>query len=237
MNDMMQALVPELLHKFIVYTPKLLAGTVLLFMGWMLAWFVKRLIIRISVILKLERYLTRLSFGKAFSKADVRYGLYNFVGNIFFLVIFLIFIDFSLIVWDLKFMSDFIGDALLILPRLISAAAIFALGWFVSRWAANGLSRILIKENIPGCSAIAHYARVMLIVFFSAMALFQLNIAGEIVLIGFSTVFIALGAIAVLLVATGGGTVLRNRLEADRGQEETERSDAMMPESETGQGE
>jgi hypothetical protein len=56
---------------------------------------------------------------------------------------------------------------------------------------------------------IAHFARVLIIILFSAIALFELNIAREIVLIGFAVIFLTLGAIAVILTFIRGRERIR----------------------------
>jgi hypothetical protein len=202
MDDRLQSVLAELTNRAIAFFPKLLAGIALLCIGWLLAWLVKRLIIRVSVILKLEHFLGLSRWKTAFEKADVRYGFYTFLGNIFFVVIFLTFLDFALITWDLKLFSDVLSGAILLFPRLAAAVAIFGIGWLVARWSAVALYRVMTAENIPAASVIAYYLRTMLIVFFAAMSLVQLDIAREIVLIGFATIFVTLGVIAVIFAAS-----------------------------------
>ena len=204
MENRLPTLFLDLANKFVGLIPKLLAGMALLFLGFLVAWFVKRLVIQLSIALRLERFLVKLKWGKAFSKADVRYGFYNFVGNIFYFFILLAFIDLSFIAWDLKFLSDLLGEAISLFPRIASAVIILGIGWFLALWVANGLVGILLRENIKRATAIALYARIVLVVLFSAMALVELDVAGNIVTIGFTTIFITLGVIAIVLVAMHG---------------------------------
>jgi hypothetical protein len=199
MDEKLQSLFLDLTKKLIAFLPALFTGILLIGIGWLLGWFVKRLAIQLSIFMRLERFLIKFSWGKAFTKADVRYGLYGLIGNVFFVIIFLIFLDFALIVWDLKFLSDLLARGIFILPRTIAALLIFGAGWLVALWTAGALQKILSSEQVPDSSMIAHFARVLLIVLFSAIALFELNIAREIVLIGFATIFLTLGAIAVIL--------------------------------------
>lgn len=204
MGENLQSLFLDLTKKLVAFLPALFTGIFLIGIGWLLGWFVKRLAIQLSVFMKLERFLIKFSWGKAFTKADVRYGLYGFIGNIFFVVIFLIFLDFALIVWDLKFLSDLLARGIFILPRTIAALLIFGAGWLITRWAADALQKVLSSEQVPDATMISHFARVMLIILFSAIALFELNIAREIILIGFATIFLTLGAIAVILTFIRG---------------------------------
>jgi len=209
MDENLQSLFLALTKKLVAFLPSLFTGIFLVGIGWLLGWFVKRLVIQLSVLMKLERFLIKFSWGKAFTKADVRYGLYGFIGNVFFAIIFLVFLDFALIIWDLKFLSDLLARGIFILPKTIAALLIFGAGWLIALWAANALEKVLSQEQIPDSKTIAYFARVLLIILFSAIALFELNIAREIVLIGFATTFLTLGAIAVILTFIRGRDWIR----------------------------
>ena len=220
MNDKLQAVFAGLMDKTIGFLPTLFAGIFLLLIGLLIAWFAKRLVVQICIILKLEKYLVKFSWGIAFSKADVRYGLYNLIGNIAFLLIFLVFFDFALITWNLKFLSDLLGKGIFYLPKVITALAIFAVGWLMSIWAAHALQKLLIKEEIERATLIAQYAKALIIILFAAMALVELNIAREIFIIGFATIFVTLGAIAVVLTAIGGKAFMKQIMESSESKEE-----------------
>jgi hypothetical protein len=190
--------------EIIGYLPNLFAGILLVAIGWFLGWFLKRIIIRVAVLLRLERFLTRMRWGEDFSKADVRYGFYNFLGNIAFFIIFMIFLDNAFRTWKLTVLSDLMERGIYFLPRIILAIAIFGIGWLIASWAAKSASRALHREDIPRASLIARLIKAVLIMLFSAMALVELDIAREIVIIGFATIFITLGLLTVVVAAVGG---------------------------------
>jgi hypothetical protein len=190
--------------EIIGYLPNLFAGILLVAIGWFLGWFLKRIIIRVAVLLRLERFLTRMRWGEDFSKADVRYGFYNFLGNIAFFIIFMIFLDNAFRTWKLTVLSDLMERGIYFLPRIILAVAIFGIGWLIASWAAKSASRALHREDIPRASLIARLIKAVLIMLFSAMALVELDIAREIVIIGFATIFITLGLLTVVVAAVGG---------------------------------
>lgn len=200
MNENLNSLFLNLTEKLVAFLPALFTGTLLIGFGWLLGWFVKRVVIQLAVVLRLERFLIKFSWGKVFSKADVRYGLYKSIGNLFFFMIMLIFVDFALIVWNLKFLSNLLAEGILILPRTIAALLIFGAGWLIALWASRALQRLLSQEEIPNASFISLFTKVALIVLFSAFALFELNMAREIVIIGFTTIFVTLGILAIILV-------------------------------------
>lgn len=208
MENRIQEQLVTVADNIFAYLPDFLAGLLLLVLGWVVGWFVKRLIVQVSIILKLDRLMRNSRWEADLSKADVRYGIYNFLGNIGFALVFLIFFDNALVTWKLKMLSDLLSNAILYLPKIIIALVIFATGWILTTWAQTALLRTLYRENVPRASLISRFARIMLMFFFSAMALVELDIAREIVLIGFITIFVTLSAISVIITAIGGKNFL-----------------------------
>ncbi len=72
-------------EKIVEYLPNLIAGLILIALGWFLGWLVKRMVFQICLLLKLDRVFQRFQWGSALSKTDVRYALYNSIGNVVFL--------------------------------------------------------------------------------------------------------------------------------------------------------
>ena len=204
MGDKLQEVFGGAGQNIINYLPNLFAGILLVLVGWLLGWFVKRIIIQLAVILRLEKFLTGFRWGKAFAKADIRYGFYNYLGNIFFFIIFIIFFNDALNAWKLVIFSKVLEGAIFYLPRIVISLIIMLLGWLIASWTTNSIQKSLTREQIPRSALIAKFAKGVILLFFSAMALVELEIAQQIVVIGFSTIIITLGLITVVIFFVGG---------------------------------
>jgi len=213
----METLVNDLTTNFrdriIDYLPDLAAGILLLLVGWLVGWFVKRVIVRVCVLLRLDRIFLRFRWGEDLSKADVRYGLYNFIGNIGFLAVFLVFTNVALSAMGMVVLSDFLREVVVFLPRFVVALVILGLGFMLASWVHRSLGRELTREEFPRAGLVARLAKIVVQLFFSAMALTELGIAREVVIIGFTTVIITLGALAVVFAAKGGDLLVGKLLE------------------------
>jgi hypothetical protein len=185
-------------QQIINYLPNLLAGILLLVAGWVVGWLVKRIIVQLLFVLRFERLFTRLRWRQALSKADIRYALFGFIGNIAFFIVFLIFLNSSLYAMKLTILSNLIERGVLFVPRLIVALIILGIGWIIAGRVANAVYIALIKENVQHYSLISRVTKFIIILFFSAMALAEIDIAIEIVIIGFTTVIISLGIMAIV---------------------------------------
>lgn len=186
------------------YLPNLIAGLLLVVVGWGVGWFVKRVVIQVAVLLKLERFLTSFRWGEDFSKADIRYGFYNLLGNIAFLIVFLIFLDNAFGAWKLTVLSELVSRGIFFLPNMVLSLIVFIGGWLLSAWAARAVHRTLHREAVVRAGLISRVVKASLLALFAAMALVELDIARQIVIIGFATIIITLGAMAVTITVIGG---------------------------------
>jgi hypothetical protein len=113
MNEQLHNLFVNITNKFFAFIPSFLVGVILVVIGWVLAWIVKRMVIQMLILLKFDRVLTRFPWGRSFSKADVRYGMYSSLGNICFLIVFLLFLYYTLLNWGLGFISELLREGIL----------------------------------------------------------------------------------------------------------------------------
>jgi Mechanosensitive ion channel, conserved TM helix len=203
----MDKTVREILHdmgqNIIGYLPNLLGGLFLLLLGWLIGWLVKRIVIQLLVILRVDRLFVRLRWKNSLTKADIRYALYNLIGNISFLIVFLIFLNSALDAMKLSALSRLIEQGVLFVPKLIVALVIFGAGWLIAARSSSSVFHSLVKENLPAASLLARLIKFILILFFSAMALVEVNLAREIVLIAFTALLVTLSVAAILVLTAG----------------------------------
>lgn len=204
------------------YLPSLVAGLVLIALGWLLGWMAKRVVFQVCLVLRLDRLLRQFRWGQGFSRADARHVLYGSVGNLAFVLVFVVLLNAALSAMKLTVLSDLLQRGVLFIPQLLIALLILGVGMVVARRVAGGTYRALAAEDMPRARLIARMAKAVLVLFFSAMALTELGFARQIVLIGFTTVLVTICALAVLLVGLEGRGWFARVL--DRPDEETRES-------------
>ncbi len=217
MNERLNQMIGDMVGQLIADIPKLMTGFLLVVVGLICGWLMKRIVIRAAIILKVERFLVRFKQGKAFSKADVRYGLYNLIGNIIFIIIFLIFFEAALITWGRTFLSNLLGVVLNFLPRILTAFVIMGVGWRIASWISKALENALSQENFPRVNWIAQFVKILLLTFFFAMAIIELNFAREIIIIAFASIFFTLCAIMIIIVFATKEEIARIIKDEERG--------------------
>jgi len=190
--------------QIINYLPSLLAGFILLLVGWLIGWLAKRITIQLLVVLRFEKLFIRLQWRRALSKADIRYAVFNMIGNVVFFIIFLIFLNSALDAMKLTVLSGLIQQGVVFIPKLIIALIILGLGWIIASRVSNSVYNALLKENLPHYSIISRFVKFVAILFFSSMALVEIDIAPQIVIIGFTTIMITLGIMLITVTVFSG---------------------------------
>lgn len=214
MASPLEDILSQISKQVIAYLPNLLAGTVLIGIGWFLGWLAKRVLVQMLSVLKFDRLLRRFQWGTALSKADVRFALYEWIGNAGFVVVFLILFNAALDALNLTTLSGILSQAVLFIPKLAIAFLLLGLGWVVAGWISGIVQRALIKEEVPRATLIARFSKTVLMLLFSAMALTEIDVAREIVIIGFSVAMITLGGMAVVMTGIGAKSLVTHFLKA-----------------------
>lgn len=191
-------------EKLIAYLPNLVAGIVLIGVGWLLGWLAKRVVVQILSVLRFDRLFSRFKWGAGFAKADVRHAFLEFLGNTVFVVVFILLLNTSLGALQLTGLSNILEHGVLFIPKLLISIVIFGSGWLLAGWIAGSMQRGLVKEDVPRATLIARFSKAVIMLFFSAMALTELDIAREIVIIGFSVTIITLGILSIVITTIGG---------------------------------
>jgi hypothetical protein len=204
----------KLMQSVIDYFPSLIAGLLLIIIGLAAGWLIKRIVYQLCALLRIERLMGSFRWGGEFSKADIRHALFNAIGNIACFLIFLVFLNAALDAMKLFILSNMIQKSVSIIPRLLISLFIFGFGWLVARWTALSVRRALHREGIPRATLITRFSSTIILLFFSAMALTELDIAREVVIIGFSVVILTLAVLTIILVSMGGRELVKRTLDS-----------------------
>jgi hypothetical protein len=197
------------------YLPSLAAGLLLVLVGLLAAWFVKRVTVQILLMLRPHRLLHGFRWARGLGRTDVRLSLYNVLGDLVGFVIFLVFLNAAFAAMRLSVVSALVEKAVLVVPRVLVSLAVFGFGAMLSLAAGTTVRRALQREGVPRPGLIATFVRGALLLLFGGMALEQLDVAREVVVIGFTIIYLTLATLTVVALAVGGNTAVRHLLGED----------------------
>lgn len=204
-------------HRFSTYLPTLVAGLLVVAIGVAVGWLARQAVIRVLRWLRLDRLGARTGWRAAFEKGDVRAALYDGLGTLAFVLVVLVFLDNALQIWGLTILSNAIDNVVRYLPNLALVALIAAVGAVLANLAANRAEDVLAEEGIARARLLAKLLKGALLSVVAAVALWQLNLARQIVLSGFIILFGAVGVAFALAVGIGSAKAVQAAWESRLG--------------------
>jgi len=204
----------ELSQRFTDYLPTLFGGVVVLALGVAAGWVAKRALIRILIWLRLDRLGGRYGWRAAFGKGDVRAALYEVLGTITMVLVSLVFLQEALQIWGLIALSEVIDRFILYAPNLALVSLIVGAGWWLAATLARRVEEALEEEQIGKAPLLAKALKGAMLAVVGALALWQLNLAREIVLAAFLIAFGAMGVAFAIAVGLGSAKAVQRGLES-----------------------
>ena len=193
----------EFAQRFSDYLPTLAYGLFIFILGIAVGWVVKRAVVRILIWLRLDRLGGRVGWRAAFGKGDVRAALYNLLGSIAMFLVVLVFLDDALKILGLTVLSRMIETLAFFLPNLGLVGLIVGVGVMLSNMVASRMQDTLELEEFAHARLVGTLLKGVLLFVVGALALWQLNLARDLVLAGFLIAFGAMGLAFAMAVGLG----------------------------------
>jgi hypothetical protein len=202
MTDQSLLSLRDVFAQILAFVPALAAGLLVLVVGFVVAWLCARVILRISLLLRLDRVVARLGWG-GLARGDIRHTLFRLVGGVIGALVFLIFLDNAFVIWHLTVLSRLLERLVLVIPNLLVAGIILLVGTAVAAAVARAVRTTLAEEEVERASLFAKIARAAVLTFAVALALLHLNVGNGLVIPVFLVTFGALALAFALAVGLG----------------------------------
>lgn len=203
----------EFTNRVSEYLPTLAGGLIVVALGAALAWLVKRSVVRLLVWLRLDRLASKSGWRSAFGKGDVRAALSEGIGTAAGIMVFLLFLDNALHIWGLTVLSELLAQLLEFLPNLVLVAFIVGVGVLMANSLAERVEEALDEEDFAHPRLIGKIFKGTLLSVVGAVALWQLDLARQIVLAAFLIAFGAIGVAFALAVGLGSSKGMQRAWE------------------------
>jgi hypothetical protein len=182
------------------FIPDLIAGLIVLALGWFVAAVLRRLVVGLLPRAGFDRFLSR--HGITNRPPEERSGS-RAVGSTVFWVSILVALMQTAYIWRLTFVGIGLARVLAYLPSVLAAVVIFGAALLVGNWVADRLRETRVEERAYG-AFLPSLARAAILTVGGFVALRQLQIAPEILVIGFSLMFGAVAVAGALAFGLGG---------------------------------
>jgi hypothetical protein len=202
----------ELWARFSNALPELTAGLLVVAAGIICGWLAKRAVVRMLVWLRLDRLAGRVGWRAGLSKGDVRAALYNAIGNFAMLAIVLVFLDDALGRWGLAALSRITDAVVFYLPNIVLVSLVLGVGIALSNGISAKVTDALEEEGVPRATLAGKAVKAGMLSVVTALALWQLHFAREIVLAAFLITFGSVGVAFALGAGLGSARALERGL-------------------------
>lgn len=210
-GELVTASFQQLWSGFISFLPNLLGAIIVFMVGWFIAEIIGKLAGQIIQVLRIDQVLEKIGFKKSLSRANMKLNSGKFIGELvkwFFIVVFLMA---ATDILNLPQVTEFLGQILFYIPKLIAAVLILLAGVLIANFLSRLVKASIETSGLGSANALAGVAKWAILVFAILTALIQLGIAAALI----QTIFT--GLVAALAISIGlsfglGGKDLATRI-------------------------
>lgn len=199
--------------QIIGFLPNVLAMFLILSVGLAAAIGSSSLTERLLRIIGLDRFSNRLGVTTALARGGVKAEPSHLVGRAVYWLVIVFATIAALGTLNLQPLNQFVQSSLAYLPHLLTAALILASGYLLSNFVAQAVLITAVNAGLPPARLVAVLARWAVQLLAAAMALEQLGIARNIVVVGFGITLGGVVLAAAIAFGLGGKELAKEFLE------------------------
>lgn len=183
------------------FLPDLLAAIIILFVGWVGCNIAKRIAVRVLRMCRFDVLAERSGFEQVLKRGGIQQSTAELLGLLIFWFFFLIVVVATLDTLGLPGVSETMNTIFLYFPRVVAALVILILGLYLANFIETLARTSCANAGLQQAEAIGRVTYYATVIFVVAAILQILEIAREIVLWAFVSVF---GAVCLALAIAFG---------------------------------
>jgi hypothetical protein len=184
--------------------PQLLIAAVLLIVGWLIAKLLRRMIVKLLRLLRVDVAAEKAGVEDFLLQGGVQYTTVTIIANfVYWAVIFTVILA-ALNSLGLAGAQELFNKIILYIPNVIIATLVLIFGTLFAKLVQRVTFTYLSNVGIAGAEFVSHVAQWALIVFVVSVALEQLAIGGQVLVSAFQIAFGALCLALALAFGLGG---------------------------------
>lgn len=204
--------------------PNVLAMSIILLVGLVAAWFTGHVVERLLRVIGLDLLSNRLGVSAALGRGGVKADPSHLVGRAAYWLVVAFAIMAGLGALNLQPLNQFAQSFLAYLPRLFTAALILVVGYLLSNFVSQAVLIAAVNAGIPPARLVAACTRWGVQLVAVAMALEQLGIAQNIVVVGFGILLGGVVMATAIAFGLGAKDLAKEYLERRLGNKPRERA-------------
>jgi hypothetical protein len=195
----------DVFMKFKEFAPNFLAMLVILLVGALFAWLLRKLVVKLLNTLQFDSWSDRKGFTTLMRKGDLWGKPSLLVGAFVFWITIIVVLMTGLSALNINAIDQLVTQFFTYLPRAFSAFLILAVGYIFSGFISRAVLITMVNSGYHFAKLLAEAIRILLTTLILAMVMEQLQIAPGIVLAAFS--IICGGIVLALSISFGVGGI------------------------------
>lgn len=217
MRNIFERLVSEplqgFLERFIQFLPNLISAILLFIIGLAAGWLTKAILSRALRILRIDEFSERYGINNVLSKSGIRDTLSSITGRLMGWLVFFIFIIIALSSLNVPAIERLLERFFLYLPNLFVAIIILLIGYLLSNFFGRAALIASVNAGLKASGLIGRFVKLTIFLLAATMALEQLGVGRETIIVAFAIVFGGAVLAFALAFGIGGRDIAREYLE------------------------
>jgi hypothetical protein len=204
----------EVAHRLGSVAPRLLAALTLVGLGWLVAVLARRVTARLLHAVDLDARCGRWGLTAALTRTGLRRPPSELTAHTIYWGFLVVGLLMAVEALEVPATSGLAAAGFRLLPNLVVAGVVLLVGWVLAQFLAQAVLIFVVNAGLAGGALVAGAVRWLVAVFAGGVALTQLDIAREMVLIVFGIAFGGTVLALALAFGLGGRDLAREALES-----------------------
>jgi hypothetical protein len=227
MRNIFERLISEplegFLNRFILFLPNLISAILLLIIGLFMGWLTRKILSRLLMILKIDEFSERHGINNILIKGGIKEKPSSLAGRFTGWLVFFIFLIISLSSLNVPAIERLLERFFLYLPNLFVAIIILLMGYLLSDFSGRAALIASVNAGLKASGLIGRSVKLTIFLLAATMALEQLGIGRETIIIAFAIVFGGIVLALSIAFGLGGRDIAKEYLEKKlKGEEKDE---------------
>lgn len=212
----------QFIERLLAFLPQLFTAAIILLLGFVAGWLTKSLLKRILMLLKVDGYAERGGVSGLLIKGGLKEPLSLLMAKIAGGMVVFAFFLIALSNLNLKVLDHLIERVFDYLPNVFVAIIILVIGYMLGNFSGRAALIASVNAGVQLSRLVGCFVRYMIFVLTALIALEQLGIGKETVLLAFAILFSGMVLALAIAFGLGGRDLARKYLEKRLGGEAPE---------------
>ena len=217
MKDVIDTIITEPLKDFlqqiIAFLQDLLSAIIIFVIGLIGGWILKKILVKILNILGADRFCEKVGIPQGFEKIGIRATPTVIIGRVVYWLVVIIFIIIALHALKVPAIVELLKNLFIYLPNIAVAFLLVFVGFLLGNVLGRAALIASVNAGIKSSGLLANAIKTIMLVIAFAMALEQLGIGRETVIVAFTVIFGGVVFALALAFGLGGRDMAKDYLE------------------------